>query len=123
MEHMNPQENLPPSTVQDMCGSFSDRACVPFYTEVEASANQKFFFLGGIRGSCHVPGDSWKAAAVALDAGRDIRDVCKLRKICALNLALRHDDWRRDVAVERDVAANLAGRRDAEPGPALGDST
>lgn len=50
------------------------------------------------------------AATSALDAGRDLRDVRRFTRHRSLEMVLRYDDMRRDVAGE--IARDLAGRRD-----------
>ena len=50
------------------------------------------------------------AATSALDAGRDLRDVRRFTRHRSLEMVLRYDDMRRDVAGE--IACDLAGRRD-----------
>jgi integrase/recombinase XerC len=50
------------------------------------------------------------AATSALDAGRDVRDVRKFTRHRSLEMVLRYDDRRRDVAGE--IARGLADRRD-----------
>ena len=50
------------------------------------------------------------AATSALDAGRDLRDVRRFTRHRSLEVVLRYDDMRRDVAGE--IARDLAGRRD-----------
>jgi integrase/recombinase XerC len=50
------------------------------------------------------------AATSALDAGRDVRDVRRFTRHRSLEMVLRYDDARRDVAGE--IARDLAGRRD-----------
>jgi len=54
------------------------------------------------------------AAKSALDAGRDLRDVRRFTRHRSLEMVLRYDDMRRDVAGE--IARDLAGRRDQESG-------
>ncbi|HZW32116.1 MAG TPA: tyrosine-type recombinase/integrase [Isosphaeraceae bacterium] len=57
------------------------------------------------------------AATSALDAGRDVRSVRKFTRHRSLEMVLRYDDQRRDVAGE--IARDLAARRDdgGSPGP------
>jgi integrase/recombinase XerC len=50
------------------------------------------------------------AATSALDAGRDLRDVRRFTRHRSLEMVLRYDDMRRDVAGE--IARDLAGCRD-----------
>jgi len=50
------------------------------------------------------------AATSALDAGRDLREVRRFTRHCSLEMVLRYDDMRRDVA--GDIARDLASRRD-----------
>jgi integrase/recombinase XerC len=50
------------------------------------------------------------AATSALDGGRDVREVRKFTRHRSLEMVLRYDDARRDVAGE--IAKDLAGRRD-----------
>ena len=50
------------------------------------------------------------AATSALDAGRDLRDVRRFTRHRSLEMVLRYDDMRRDVAGE--IARDLAARRD-----------
>jgi integrase/recombinase XerC len=50
------------------------------------------------------------AATSALDSGRDVRQVRKFTRHRSLEMVLRYDDARRDVAGE--IAKDLAGRRD-----------
>jgi integrase/recombinase XerC len=50
------------------------------------------------------------AATSALDAGRDLRDVRRFTRHRSLEMVLRYDDMRRDVAGE--IARDLAGRRE-----------
>jgi integrase/recombinase XerC len=54
------------------------------------------------------------AATAALDAGRDVRDVRRFTRHRSLEMVLRYDDMRRDVAGE--IARDLAGRRDRGDG-------
>ena len=55
------------------------------------------------------------AATSALDAGRDLRDVRRFTRHRSLEMVLRYDDMRRDVAGE--IARDLAGRRDRGSDP------
>ena len=50
------------------------------------------------------------AATSALDAGRDVREVRKFTRHRSLEMVLKYDDMRRDVAGE--IARDLADRRD-----------
>ena len=54
------------------------------------------------------------AATSALDAGRDLRDVRRFTRHRSLEMVLRYDDMRRDVAGE--IARDLADRRDQGSG-------
>jgi integrase/recombinase XerC len=58
------------------------------------------------------------AATAALDSGRDVREVRKFTRHRSLEMVLRYDDQRRDVAGE--IAQDLADRRNEGQGTRTG---
>jgi integrase len=58
----------------------------------------------------HPYGLRHSAATSALDDGRDVREVRKFTRHRSLEMVLKYDDQRRDVAGE--IARDLADRRD-----------